>query len=139
MAGASDPLVLYLDKLGLKSEDSYFANSGFLLGRRVTLPYLEMVLRFEDGVVLICDYKARHGPTGLRGAVSEFVSFVHGIERRMAEVRQVSGLLRRSGPPQELILRQKLERVLLRQGATIEQHQGESWLVYKCRAVTEPG
>jgi hypothetical protein len=123
----------YLASQGRQTSVAYFANSGFERGRLLQGEYLDLVFKFDNHQLLICDLQTKQRPKGIQSAVSEFVALIHQIEQQVPEIHEVRGLLRTTGSDRERQLRIKLAEVLEKQGATRADIEGDHWLVYPCQ------
>ncbi len=115
----ADPVTGFLLSRGLQTVMAYLGESAFELGRRVRFGGLDLIYRFEQGTLLICDIAAydvaAYGGPGIssssdspyspyspappsaagdvRGAMRALVSLIHAIERSVPEVETVEGLV----------------------------------------------
>lgn len=123
IAVPADPVTGFLLSRGLQPDIAYLGESAFELGRRVRLAGLELIYRFQQGTLLICDIAAydesrvsdssgssgssdssgssgssgssdpTSAPGDFRGAMRTLVSLIHAIERSVPEVEVVEGLV----------------------------------------------
>lgn len=125
-----DALTTFLHGQGERTEVEYFGHSEFVIGRRLRQREFEMVYRQEGHDVVIADFVATQ-PHDDAGAVSGFIRLIHCIERGMPPLQRVRGLFVRSQTqPQLNHIRERLARVLERQGAHWQVIDGDPWLVY---------
>ncbi|WP_456280427.1 hypothetical protein M1D55_06510 [Cupriavidus sp. JZ107] len=112
----ADPVTGFLLSRGLQTVMAYLGESAFELGRRVRFGGLDLIYRFEQGTLLICDIAAydvaAYGGPGIwsssdspyspappsaagdvGGAMRALVSLIHAIERSVPEVETVEGLV----------------------------------------------
>ncbi len=92
-----DPVTRFLQARGLRTETACLGQSEFELGRRVQIATLELIYRFERGVLWICDMTAIDAPADSGGAMRVLVSLIHAVERSVPEVSVVEGLVPREG------------------------------------------
>jgi len=88
-----DPVTRFLHARGLSTETACLGQSAFELGRCVRVATLELIYRFERGVLFICDMTAIDASTNAVGAMRVLVSLIHAIERSVPEVSAVEGLV----------------------------------------------
>lgn len=120
-----DPVTRFLHASGLTTETACLGQSEFELGSRVRLSTLELIYRFERGVLLICDMTAIDASADHIGAMRVLVSLIHAIERSVPEVLVVQGLvpLEGSGEGGEPGLGRRLLEVYRKLGAQCEPGQ----------------
>lgn len=107
----ADPVTGFLLSRGLQTDIAYLGESAFELGRRVRFAGLDLIYRFEQGTLLICDIAAYEesgasppgspdspdsrarprAPGDVGGAMRTLVSLIHAIERSVPEVETVEG------------------------------------------------
>lgn len=134
-----DALTTFLHGQGECTEVAYFGQSEFVVGRRLRQSEFEIVYRQEGHEVVIADFAAARGHDDT-GAVSGFIRLIHRIERGMPQLQRVRGLFVRSETqPQLNHIRERLSRVLERQGAHWEVIDGDAWLVYPMQAARNQG
>lgn len=92
-AVAPDPVTRFLQARGLSTETAYLGDSEFELGKRVRVAPLDLIYRFEQGRLLICEIAATHATFDHVGAIRVLVSLIHAVERAVPEVRVVEGLV----------------------------------------------
>ncbi len=147
IAVPADPVTGFLLSRGLQPDIAYLGESAFELGRRVRFARLELIYRFEQGTLLICDIAAydesgvsdssgssgssgssdpTSAPGNFRGAMRTLISLIHAIERSVPEVEVVEGLVPLTESHASDVDEQQLGRRLLsvyRQlGAQCEPH-----------------
>lgn len=126
-----DPVTQFLKSQSLQPEVAYFEKSEFVMGWQVQLGDFGLVYRFEDTTLTVCDFTAIEGAKGTSGAVSQFISLIHRIERHVKEISSVRGRfideVANVGINQP---RERLAKVLIAQGASWQEVEGELWLVY---------
>jgi hypothetical protein len=88
-----DPVTRFLHASGLPTETACLGQSAFELGRCVRVATLELIYRFERGVLFICDMTAIDAPAHPVGAMRVLVSLIHAVERSVPEVSAVEGLV----------------------------------------------
>lgn len=126
-----DPVTQFLKSQGLQPEVAYFEKSDFVMGWQVQLGDFELVYRFEDSALKVCDFTAIEGAKGTSGAVSQFISLIHRIERYVKELSSVQGRFIDSVANSEINqVRERLANVLMAEGASWQEVEGEPWLVY---------
>lgn len=132
-----DPVTQFLKSRGLQPEVAYFEKSEFVMGWQVQLGDFELVYRFEDRTLTVCNFTAIESAKGTSGAVSQFISLIHRIERHVKKMSSVRGRFIDSLANAEINqVRERLAKVLMAQGASWESIEGESWLVYPLTAKT---
>lgn len=125
-----DALTTFLHGQGESTEVEYFGQSEFVIGRRLRQGEFEIVYRQDGREVVIVDFAAI-GRCDDAGAVSGFIRLIHRIERGVPGLQRVRGLFVRSeAQPQLNHVRERLSRVLERQGAHWEVIDDDEWLVY---------
>lgn len=133
-----DPLTTFLHRQGENTQVEYFAESEFVIGRRLRQSEFEIIYRQDADELVIADFNARQGHDD-SGAVSGFIRLIHRIEREVPSLRRVRGLfLHCAAQPQLNQCRERLSRVLERKGAHWETIDNESWLVYPFHSRTAP-
>ncbi|AZE49984.1 hypothetical protein C4K04_4320 [Pseudomonas chlororaphis] len=135
-----DPVTLFLKLQGLQPEVAYFEKSDFVVGWQVHLGDFELVYRFEDNTLTVCSFTAIEGAKGTSGAVSQFIFLIHRIERYVKELYSVRGRFIDSiANPEINQVRERLANVLMAKGASWQEIDGESWLVYPLASkMTQP-
>jgi hypothetical protein len=132
-----DPVTQFLKSQGLQPEVAYFEKSEFVMGWQVQLGDFELVYRFEDSTLTVCNFTAIESAKGTSGAVSQFISLIHRIERYVKELSSVRGRFIDSVANSQINqVRERLAKVLMAQGASWEEVEGESWLVYPLASKT---
>ncbi|MDI2590420.1 hypothetical protein NYP20_13305 [Pseudomonas sp. N3-W] len=132
-----DPVTQFLKSQGLQPEVAYFEKSEFVMGWQVQLGDFELVYRFEDSTLTVCNFTAIESAKGTSGAVSQFISLIHRIERYVKELSSVRGRFIDSVANSQINqVRERLAKVLVAQGASWEEVEGESWLVYPLASKT---
>lgn len=130
-----DPVTQFLKSQGLQPEVAYFGKSEFVIGWQVQLGDFELVYRFEDSTLTVCNFTAIESANGTSGAVAQFISLIHRIERNVNELSSVRGRFIESVANAGINqVRERLSKVLVAQGASWESVEGESWLVYPLTA-----
>ena len=124
-----DPVTRFLHARGLTTETAYLGQSEFELGRRVRVATLELIYRFEQGALLICDMTATDASADHAGAMRVLVSLIHAVERSVPEVSVVEGLvpLERNGEDDEggeAGLGRRLLEIYRKLGAQCDPGQG---------------
>lgn len=138
IAVPADPVTRFLLSRGLQTDIAYLGESAFELGRCVRFAGLELIYRFEQGTLLICDIAAYDesgasdssappgAPGDFRGAMRTLVSLIHAIERSVPEVEVVEGLVPLTegdaGDVDEQQLGRRLLSVYRKLGAQCEPH-----------------
>ena len=126
-----DSVTQFLKSQGLQPEVAYFEKSDFVIGWRVHLRDFELVYRFEDNTLTVCNFTAIEGAKGTSGAVSQFIFLIHRIERHIKQLYSVQGRFVESfASPEINQVRERLANVLMAKGASWQEIDGESWLVY---------
>lgn len=130
MAG-NDPVTRYLDSRGFTTRIAYFDDSEFQRGIETVWGELEIVYRFEAGVLLVCHVAALHAPQGISGAVNKLVGLLQDIIREVPEITEVCGLVPQSGRTlEQRVARARYKQLLIAHGATEVERDGEPWLTF---------
>jgi hypothetical protein len=130
-ATAVDEVTHYLQIQGMKPEPAYFGMSSFQIGWRICVNDLDLVYRFVDGNLIVCDLNAQEGDDASSDAVATFVHMVHRLERAGIPLREVRGMLFESlSDPHLNCIRHRLATVLEAQGAYWREIEGDPWLIY---------
>ena len=107
------------------------------MGWQVQLGDFELVYRFEDRTLTVCNFTAIESAKGVSGAVSQFISLIHRIERHVKELSSVRGRFINSLANAEINqVRERLANVMMAQGASWQEVEGEFWLVYPLTSTT---
>jgi hypothetical protein len=132
-----DPVTQFLQLQGLQPEVAYFEKSDFVMGWQVQLGDFELIYLFEDTTLTVCNFTAIEGAKGTSGAVSQFISLIHRIERYVKELSSVRGRFIDSVANSQINqVRERLAKVLMAEGASWQEIEGESWLVYPLASKT---
>ncbi|MBB6155175.1 hypothetical protein HDC30_002398 [Pseudomonas sp. JAI115] len=129
----ADPVTTYLLPQGFVPEVAYFEGSGFVVGWQVGFDDFTWVYRLDGDTLTVCDFTAQtDSQDGASGrAVSRFVALIRQIGREVEGVLQVRGRFIESMADAALNQsRERLAKILLSQGATWQEMEGEPWLVY---------
>jgi hypothetical protein len=130
-----DEVTHYLQIQGMKPEPAYFGASGFQIGWRICVNDLDLVYRFADGSLIVCDLSAQEGNDASSDAVATFVHMVHRLERAGIPLREVRGMLFETlSNPRLNRIRHRLAAVLEAQGAYWRDIDGDPWLIYPVAA-----
>jgi len=125
-----DVVSQYLLTHGYQPHIETFGKTDYIIGSRIKTPDFELVYRMEDGQLIICDFIAcREGGQSNR-AVIAFIKLIHQIERAVPQMQLVRGLQPESLQPEINVVRQRLAKALIAQGASWQDIDGGSWLVY---------
>ena len=126
-----DPVTQFLKSQGMQPEVAYFEKSEFVMGWHLQLGDFELVYRFEDSTLTVCEFTAIETAKGTSGAVSQFISLIHRIERHVKELSSVRGRFIDSVANSKINkVRERLANVLMAEGASWQEIDGEPWLVY---------
>ncbi|MCO2278067.1 secretion protein [Pseudomonas aeruginosa] len=129
-----DAVTAFLHEQRESTQIEYFGESEFVIGRRLRQNKFEIVYRQDGDEVVIADFSTREGQDDA-GAVSGFIRLIHRIEREVPALRRVRGMFVRSeAEPRLNQIRERLSRILERQGAHWETIDGDAWLIYPLRA-----
>lgn len=132
-----DPVTQFLKSQGLQPEVAYFEKSEFVMGWQVKLGDFELVYRFEDSTLTVCNFTTNESAKGTSGAVSQFISLIHRIERYVKELSSVRGRFIDSVANSQINqVRERLAKVLMAQGAYWKRVEDEYWLVYPLNTKT---
>lgn len=126
----SDVVTRYLAANGFTPQVERFGNSDFIIGMRIQHTDFELVYRFENEELIVCDFVNRSKENQNNRAVAGFIKLIHQLERAVPHIRQVRGMLLHSVYAEVTALRERLATVLIAQGANWQQVEGDSWLVY---------
>lgn len=127
-----DPVTHYLVARGLDTHMAYFEGSEFELGRRVEWGELELIYRFDDGVVFICSVESLRPPEGIGGAVKRLVEMLLDLAHDVREVKEIRGLVTDDvGDQEQRNARVRLKQVLMAEGAIEVEYDGVRWLSLK--------
>ncbi|MGF6401553.1 hypothetical protein ABH905_005219 [Pseudomonas frederiksbergensis] len=126
-----DPVTHFLKSQGLLPEVAYFERSDYVLGWRVHLEDFELVYRCENNTLIVCNFIAKEEAKVMGRAISQFVFLIHRIERNIKQLYSVRGRFIESfSNPEINQVRERLASILMAKGASWQQIDGESWLVY---------
>lgn len=126
-----DPVTQFLKSQGLQPEVAYFEKGDFVMGWQVHLGDFELVYRFEDNTLTVCNFTAIEGTKGTSGAISQFIFLVHRIGRHIKQLYSVRGrFVEILSSPEINRVRERLANVLISKGASWQIIDGDSWLVY---------
>ncbi|RQR48099.1 secretion protein [Burkholderia sp. Bp9126] len=133
-AESLDVVTRYMQAKGMSPEPAHFGDSAFRIGWRVQLNDLDLVYRFVDDSLVVCDLTRRDGLSGSSDAVSTFIRLVHQIEHDRIPLREVRGMFFDTASNAQLNrLRRRLATVLEAQGAYWREIDGDPWLIYSMR------
>jgi hypothetical protein len=134
-----DPVTRFLHARDHRTEVAYLGETEFELGRRVVLGELDLVFRFEAGVLLLCHVEARDRATSLRGALKRLIALVHAVDASVPEVLEVCGLIPLRGEEAaEAELHRRLQAAYVSQGAEYRPDEDDDGsmarMVYRTRS-----
>lgn len=126
----TERVLTYLKTTDKSPVPAYFNNSKFMMGYKITTPDYVLTWRIEEDHLVICDLTSPVEADYSKSAVSRFIKLVHSIEDAVPEIKAVRGMIIPSAFPVVNKLRQRLEQVLLGQGARWQVIKEDLWLVY---------
>jgi hypothetical protein len=136
-----DAVTSFLHAKGISTEASYLGRTEFLIGRSLRLSDLELVYRFEEEILLICDFCSKipdAPPSSIGNVVQRFFSLIKSIERSVPAVKAVSGIIRLDTPDSGLLsIRNRLIEIYEKMGANCIYQRDLSGVFVKVQYKTE--
>jgi len=126
----TDIVTRYLAANGFAPQVERFGNSDVIIGFRIKHADFELVYRFENEELIVCDFVNCSKENQNNRAVAGFIKIIHQLERALPQIRLVKGMLLQSLYDEVTTLRERLANVLIAQGANWQLIEGDSWLVY---------
>lgn len=89
----------------------------------------ELIYRINNDQLIICDFRATEASHSQR-AVAGFIKLIHQLEIHLPALALVRGIILDSGHEEVKTTRQRLGDALIYQGASWQDIEDETWLVY---------
>ncbi|QLK63767.1 hypothetical protein GE278_23480 (plasmid) [Enterobacteriaceae bacterium Kacie_13] len=118
-------------EMGFFPQKTYYENTAFLLGWKISNQEFELVYRQEGNALLICSLLTNKPRAGLSTILLPVLRLWETIKPSISEIHCLKAMIGQTGGPEACELRQKMVVFLQNQGASVYVDDNDQWIEIK--------